>query len=108
MMLFTKAITTKLLANGRQQQPVRRNDDEIDFEPVVKLFAQWSNATWPLTEIDPDKSDLAFGLRDLGMGFPELGSVSMIELTSVACPFGLRVERDLHFAPKKTLSAYAS
>ncbi len=69
---------------------------------------RWSNATWLLTEIDPDKPDPAFGLRYLGMGFPELGSVSMIELTSVAGPSGLRVERDLHFTPKKTLSAYAS
>lgn len=80
----------------------------IDFEPVVKLFTPWGNATWPLTEIDPEEPDLAFGLCDLGMGFPELGSVSITKLTSVAVPFGLKIERDLHFAPKKTLSAYAS
>ena len=39
-MLFTKGIATKLLANGRQQQPVRRNDDKIDFEPVVNAMEQ--------------------------------------------------------------------
>lgn len=66
------------------------------------------NATWLLTETDPDEPDLAFGLCDLGMGFPELGSFSITELTSVAGPFGLKIERDLHFTPKKTLSAYAS
>ncbi|MDR6820948.1 hypothetical protein J2X76_006148 [Neorhizobium sp. 2083] len=107
MKLFTKEITSQLLANGRQQQPVRGTDDEIDFEPVVKLFTPWGNATWLLTEIDPEEPDLAFGLCDLGMGFPELGSVSITELTSIASPFGLKIERDLHFTAKRTLSAYA-
>jgi len=58
-----------------------------------------------LTEIDPEGPDLAFGLCDLGMGVPEPGSVSITELTSVAGPFGLKIERDLHFSPKKTLLA---
>lgn len=65
------------------------------------------NANWLLTEIDPEEPDLAFGLCDLGMGFPELGSVSITELTSIAGPFGLKIERDLHFTAKRTLSAYA-
>lgn len=107
MKLFTKEITSQLLANGRQQQPVRGTDDEIDFEPVVKLFTPWGNATWLLTEIDSEEPDLAFGLCDLGMGFPELGSVSITELTSIAGLFGLKIERDLHFTAKRTLSAYA-
>ena len=108
MKLFTNEITSKLLANGRQQQPVRGTNDEIDFEPVVKLFTPWGGATWLLTEIDPDEPDLAFGLCDLGMGSPELGSVSIAELTSVSGPFGLTIERDRHFTAKQTLSAYAS
>lgn len=107
MKLFTKEITSQLLANGRQQQPVRGTDDEIDFEPVVKLFTPWGSATWLLTEVDPEEPDLAFGLCDLGMGFPELGSVSITELTSIAGPFGLKIERDPHFTAKRTLSAYA-
>ncbi|WP_111160323.1 DUF2958 domain-containing protein [Rhizobium tubonense] len=74
---------------------------------MVKLFTPWGNATWLLTEIDPDEPDLTFGLCDFGMGFPELGSVSMTELTSVAGPFGLKVERDLHLTANRTLSAYA-
>lgn len=41
MKLFTKEVTSQLLANGRQQQPVRGTADEIDFEPVVKLFTPW-------------------------------------------------------------------
>jgi hypothetical protein len=30
-----------------------------------------------LTELDPGAADIAFGLCDLGLGFPELGSVSL-------------------------------
>ena len=48
-----------------------------------------------------------FGLCDLGMGLPELGSVRISEIESVRGHFGLPAERDLHFRPAKTISAYA-
>jgi len=48
-----------------------------------------------------------FGLADLGMGYPELGYVSLAELKSVKGSFGLGIERDLYFSPDKTLDAYA-
>jgi hypothetical protein len=60
-----------------------------------------------LTEIDPEDPDIAFGLCDLGFGYPELGSVSLSELESVRGQLGLPIERDLYFTPTKTLSAYA-
>ncbi len=50
---------------------------------------------------------LRFGLCDLGMGYPELGSVRISELESVRGRLGLPVERDLHFVTRKTLSEYA-
>ena len=106
MELLTDELKEQLLANGRQQAPVRGTDDEIDFLPVVKLFTPDAGATWLLTEIDPDEPDLAFGLCDLGLGFPELGSVSLSELASVRGRLGLPVERDRHFVAKKPLSAY--
>ncbi len=107
MRILTQDLRAKLLANGRQQQPVRGTEDEIDFVPVVKLFTPDANATWLLTELDPDAPDIAFGLCDLGLGCPELGSVSLTELESVRGRLGLPVERDLHFRPDKTLSGYA-
>jgi Protein of unknown function (DUF2958) len=58
-----------------------------------------------LTELDPD-GGLAFGLCDLGLGCPELGYVSLIELQSVRGKLGLPVERDRHFSANKTISAY--
>jgi Protein of unknown function (DUF2958) len=59
-----------------------------------------------LTELDPDGS-LAFGLCDLGLGCPELGYVSLAELSTVRGKLGLPVERDRHFIANKTISAYA-
>ncbi|MER8995552.1 DUF2958 domain-containing protein [Mesorhizobium sp. M0678] len=108
MQILTQDLREKLLANGRQQQSLRGTDGEIDFIPVVKLFTPDAGATWLLTEIDPDDQDIAFGLCDLGLGCPELGSVSLTELASVRGRLGLPVERDRHFQGVKPLSAYAS
>ena len=79
----------------------------IDFLPLVKLFTPDAGATWLLTEIDPDNHDRAFGLCDLGMGYPELGYVSLSELAALRGRLNLAVERDLYFMPVKTISAYA-
>ncbi len=106
--LLTSDLRQRLLQNGRLRLQFQMDGrDGPDFLPVVKLFTPDAGCTWLLTEIDPEDPDIAFGLCDLGMGFPELGSVSLSELESVRGRLGLPVERDLHFMPTKTLSAYA-
>jgi hypothetical protein len=106
MTLITKALTEQLLANGRAQcAAIDKDEGAIDFKPVVKLFTPDAQCTWLLTELDSD--DLAFGLCDLGMGEPELGYVSLIELQSVRGKLGLPIARDLHFEADKSISAYA-
>jgi hypothetical protein len=40
------------------------------------------------------------------MGCPELGSVSLSEITALRGKLGLPVERDLHFKAAKSLAAY--
>lgn len=59
-----------------------------------------------LTELVPDQPDLAFGLCDLGVGFPELGYVSIRELKEVRTVLGHKVERDRFWEAKHTLSKY--
>ena len=71
------------------------------------MFTPDAGATWLLTELDPENPDLAFGLCDLGLGLPELGSVSLSELEAYRSRLGLSIERDLHFVPQHTLSQYA-
>jgi len=73
----------------------------------VKLFTPDAGATWLLTEIDPEDPDIASGLCDLGVGCPELGSVSLAEIAALRGKLGLPVERDLHFKATKPISAYA-
>ena len=109
MKLLTNDIRKRLLRNGEVQRYYEEGGRAAcDFIPVVKLFTPDAQCTWLLTELDPGAPDIAFGLCDLGMGFPELGRVSIAELESVRGSLGLAVERDLHFVATKTLSAYAA
>ncbi len=77
-----------------------------DVAPVVKLFTPDAQATWLLTEVDPVDTDRAFGLCDLGLGFPELGYVDLRELAALRGSLGLPVELDQGFEPAGPLSAY--
>jgi Protein of unknown function (DUF2958) len=95
-----------MLDNGRRQAAVKGTPDEIDFHPVVKLFNPCGAGTWLLTEINPGDHIVAWGLCDLGMGFPEFGTVSLTELAGYCGRFGLGIERDLHFTATKPISAY--
>ena len=107
MKLITSDIKARLLENGRLQQKASSAGGEVDFFPVVKLFTPDGAATWLLTELDPEDADLAFGLCDLGMGCPELGSVRISELEAVRGRLGLPVERDRHFKAEGSLGDYA-
>jgi hypothetical protein len=100
MDLMPDDIRAKLLANGA-------TSGEADHLPVVKFFNPVGSATWLITEMMPDEPDILFGLCDLGMGYPELGTVSLAELQSVKTRFGLGIERDLYFTPRFPLSVYA-
>lgn len=105
MQLLTEDLRHRLLDRGRR---AAEGHDTKDFQPLVKLFCPWGAGTWLLSELDPGDPDIAFGLCDLGLGFPELGLVSLAELEAARGPGGLRIERDLWFRPDKTLAAYAS
>lgn len=67
-------------------------------DPVfrLKLFTPDSSWTWLATEYDPLER-LCFGLV---IGHErEWGYFSISELETVRGPLGLKIERDLHFAP---------
>lgn len=82
------------------------NRDIGDHPPVIKLLA--GNATWLLSEIDPFYDDIAFGLCDFGIGFPELGNVLISDLEEAL--HGTKgtplVERDINFVPSYPMSVY--
>jgi len=76
-----------------------------DHVPVLKLFNPVGPGTWLITELGDD-GDTLFGLCDLDMGFPELGSVSLSEITSVKLPLGLTIERDVSFQGRVPISRW--
>ena len=92
MQLITQEIDAQLRANALKTQ----EDPGHDPMPVVKFFNPMGAGTWIITDRDLEYPDILFGLCDLGMGFPEVGSVCLSELESVSIA-GLGIERDLHF-----------
>ncbi len=101
MDLLTETLRAALRANADAAN--RPGHDPV---PVVKFFNPCGAATWLATELDAD-GDTLFGLADLGFGCPELGSFSLSEIAGLRLPFGLGIERDLHFETRFTLSVWA-
>lgn len=104
MKLITEEQRSRMLRNGQQNAEACGS---LDFAPVVKLFTPDAGCTWLLTELDPEDEDIAFGLCDLGLGYPELGSVRLSEIAGIRGRLGLPVERDLSFEARHPISVYA-
>jgi hypothetical protein len=84
MELLAKSIRDRPLRNGLTRLRLDEQGlDGPDFLPAVKFFTPDANCTWLLTELDREDPDIAFGLCDLGMQCPELGSVRISEFESV-------------------------
>ncbi|ASJ84950.1 DUF2958 domain-containing protein [Pseudomonas aeruginosa] len=104
---MTQPLTTaderaQLLANGAARTAGQR----IDPLPVVRLFTPDAHATWLLAALDPADGDTAYGLIDLGIGMPALGTVKLSDLASIVGPQQRPVLRDLHFRAARPLSEY--
>lgn len=109
---------TDLIPEDLKAQMIRNHYDVTErgienHTPVIKLhipsFAEGNRPTWLLSELDPFYDDIAFGLCDKGVGFLELGNVSIDEITSVNHPLSGAplVERDETFVPSYPMSVYA-
>lgn len=99
---------TKLITKAQRDQLIKNGTERPENpKPVVKLFTPWANATWLLTELDPEDERFAFGLADLGLGFPEMGEIYLPEIEALRGLAGLRVERDKFFTAKMGIIEYA-
>jgi len=92
----------QLLANGA----ARATDQNIDLLPVVRLFTPDAHATWLLAALDPTDGDTAWGLIDLGIGMPELGTVKLSDLAGIVGPRQQPILRDQYFRASRPLSEY--
>jgi len=91
---FFKTLFVKL-AERINNMPVTYKTDGQGDEAIVHLHYFRDNMDWYITEKDVgDEQIQAFGLADLGMGFPELGYISIEELVANG------IELDLYWTPK--------
>ncbi len=100
--LITEDERERLLAHGR----ARAAGEAIDPLPVVRLFTPDAHATWLLVSLDPADGDTAWGVVDLGISMPELGTVKLSDLASIVGPNKQPVMRDRYFQAVRPLSEY--
>jgi hypothetical protein len=80
----------------RKQLPLLGvTEGQKDPMVICKFFTPWTG--WTLYIMEFDGNDTFFGLVDSHE--VELGYSSLSEIESIKGPFGLTVERDLHFEP---------
>lgn len=96
-------IITKEIQDAFNKQGYTGDKSADEIKIVVKLFNPTGAGTWYLYEQEDE--DTYWGFVNLGdADCAECGTVSMSELMSLRLPFGLRIERDMHFKPlSKTL-----
>lgn len=82
-----------------ENYPLYSQENESDPIVVAKLFDPCGSATWYLTEYNP-MDRIAFGYVT-GLTADEYGYVSLVELEGIERPYGLTIERDLYFQPKR-------
>ncbi|WP_396602074.1 DUF2958 domain-containing protein [Algibacter sp. R77976] len=88
MKLMTKALEKRFVQVGDQSEK-----ENPTF--IAKFFDPVGSATWYATEYDPH-TNICNGYVT-GLAFDEWGSFSITELESIVRPFGLGIERDIHF-----------
>ena len=84
--------------------PDRSARRDADHVPVLKFFNPRGRGTWLVSELDSNV-DTLFGLCEVD--YPELGYARLSGIAAARLPFGLRIERDLHFTAEHSLSVYA-
>ena len=94
-----------LLTHGVQRRLFEAIGDDVDFPPVVKLVGAQGRHVWLLSELNPERPWIAYGLADLGFGHVEYGYVDLEELANVEAA---NVQRDPDFSGTEPLSAYAA
>jgi hypothetical protein len=87
--LLTKEIEARFAKIGRQE-------GVADPVVVCKFFNPCGSGTWYMTEYDP--AERVFFCYVTGLAEDEWGYTSLDELAAVRVPpFGLGIERDMHF-----------
>lgn len=100
------SIPDDILARLQDNSRKVRTQPDFDPQPLLKLFAPWSTATWLICQIDANDATQARGIADLGVGQPEFGAIPLRELASVSGPNGQKIEVDRYWDPQFPISMY--
>ena len=87
-------LMTKELEKNFPPLNTTENNEPKDVKIIAKFFCPWNHWTWYATEYDAE-TGIFFGF--VQGDFDEFGNFSLDELQSVQGPWGLGIERDLHF-----------
>jgi len=90
MKLLTKQII-------KQLPPIRATEEDDSAKAIVKFFNPCGAGTWWAFEYDPENR-IFFGVAEIHER--EIGSFSLDDLEGFEGPFGLGIERDLHYTPQ--------
>ena len=94
MKLLTKTL-------GKRFAQIGSPSEEKDPLIIAKFFNPTGAGTWYATEYDPDRRVFFGYVSIFGDWNDEWGTFSLEELESYRGPFGLGIERDLHFGEKR-------
>ena len=87
----------KLITLELEQRFAEVGDQSETKDPIIvaKFFDPCGSATWYATEYDK-QTKISYGFVT-GLFESEWGTFSIDELESIQRPFGLTIERDIHF-----------
>lgn len=88
MKLITKQIANRFQELGDQYE----NENPLI---VAKFFNPCGAGTWYASEYNPE-TNICYGYVT-GLGYDEWGTFSIDELQGLKLPFGMSIERDIHF-----------
>ena len=100
----------QLVNNHEENAAIQRRGsaNTVDHKPVVKFFDMAGAATWLVSEYNPSDG-MAYGVADLGVGQPELGSFHLGSWKeALKTNWGSRFDQDRGWKAKKTASEYAT
>lgn len=87
-----KLITPELIERFKEVGEQGENENPLI---VAKFFAPVGSATWYATEYDAE-TNICYGYVT-GLADDEWGFFSITEMEALKLPFGLGIERDIHF-----------
>ncbi len=92
-----KLLTAEII-KSLEKNPFGSQESNDNPKILVKFFTPWSNWTWFVTEGEKQEDGdwLFFGM--VHGHEREMGYFLLSELQEVKGPFGLKIERDMHFS----------